>query len=126
MQIPIVRLQIRFELTSQFIKWRIIDTIPETRSQGQPCLLVRSVTIENSERDLDGILRSVITPFLEEGRAFQKGNLEKAIQAINKLGLFETLQRPDCRVRLSDQSRDDAVDVTFRLMPKRIPPHPPA
>ena len=115
-EVPALRLQLRIEIDSA-ITLNIFDTIPGKKLQDEPCLLIKRVTFVNPEQDLYGLLRNIVTPFVEEGRPFDEGNLEKAISAINKIGIFQTLHRSDCRVKLST-SPSDEVDVTFHLIPK--------
>lgn len=113
---PVCKLQIRIGISRVGLEIQVIDTIPDRFSGGESCLIVGRIHIDNSEPDLDELIGSAIEPFLQVGRPFRAANLDRAIEAVNKLGLFLTLSRDQCRLTIPDSS--DIVHVWFPLRPR--------
>ena len=72
----------------------------------------------------DKSLRNALSPFVEEGRLYRSGDLDSAIEAINRLGIFKSITRADCKVDLKQDPSGPKVgraDITFRVKSKNDP-----
>jgi len=99
-------------------------TIPQTPSQGKsPQYFIGRVTFTGSpDKGTDKILRAT-SASIEEGSVYTAERLNSAIQAINKLGMFEKVTRSDCRVTRS-KTNPEAVDIEVKLKAKVAPSGP--
>ncbi len=78
---------------------------------------VHRVTLAGStEGATDKALRKACAP-IEEGKIYTAANLDRAISAINKLGVFRKLTRADCTVTRPTRN-PGTVDILIRLRPK--------
>ena len=75
--------------------------------------LIHRVTFSGSfDRSSDTELRRAAAS-IEEGKVYSAKALDRAISEINKLGMFRTVKRSDCRVTRSDTP--GYVDIEIKL-----------
>jgi hypothetical protein len=79
----------------------------------------------SSSPTADKSLFKAVSPFLEEGRIYRSRDVDLAIEAINKLGMFKNLTPSDYAVDLKQDPSDPKrgrANITFKLNPKSDSP----
>ncbi len=96
----------------------MILQVPSQVDQTQ-CFVHRVTLVGSTGGVTDEALRKACNS-IEEGKVYTAAALDKAIKAINKLGVFRKVTRADCKVTYSNMP-PDTVDIAVRLRPKAPP-----